>query len=194
MPVIPKSYLSVHIAFMGSLSSAYQELIVFLFLSSHLHLLCNIASVPSASSVQFSRSVMFDSLRTHGLQHARLPCPSLIPRACSNSCPLSWWCHPTISILCWPLLLLPSIFPSIRVFSSESVLCIRWPKYWSFSFASVLPMNIQDWLPLGWTGLTSLQSKRLSRSSPTPQSQKHHFFGTQLLYGPVLTSIHGILE
>ena len=64
-------------------------------------------------------------------------------------------------ILCCPLLLLPSIFPSIRVFSNESVLCIRWPKYWSFSSASVLPMNIQDWFPLGLTGLISLQSKGL---------------------------------
>ena len=65
-------------------------------------------------------------------------------------------------ILCHPLLL-PSIFPSIRVFSNESVLCIRWPKYWGFSFASVLPMNFQDWSPLGWTGWISLKSKGLSR-------------------------------
>ena len=64
-------------------------------------------------------------------------------------------------ILCYPLLLLPSVFPSFRVFSSQSVLHIRWPKYWSFSWASVLSMNIQDWFPLGWTGLISLQSKRL---------------------------------
>ena len=66
-------------------------------------------------------------------------------------------------ILCCPLLVLPSIFPSIRVFSNESVLCIRWPKYWSFSFRSVLPMNIQDWSPFGWTGWISLQSKEFSR-------------------------------
>ena len=75
------------------------------------------------------------TLQPHGLQHARLPCPSPSPGACSNSCPLSWWCHPTISsVLCHPLLL-PSIFPRIRVFSNESALCIRWPKYWSFSFS-----------------------------------------------------------
>ena len=85
------------------------------------------------SQVQFSHSVMFNSLRPHGLQHARLPCPSPATRASSNSCPSSWWCHPTIIHRC-PLLLLPSIFPSIRVFSNESALCIRWPKYWSFSF------------------------------------------------------------
>ena len=88
----------------------------------------------------FSRSVVSVSLQPHGLKHARLPCPSLSPRVYSNSCPLSQWCHPTISILCHPLLLLPSIFPSSRVFSSESVLCIRWSKYWSFSF-NISPSN-----------------------------------------------------
>ena len=80
-------------------------------------------------SVQFSLSVMSDSLLPCGLQHTRLPCPSLTPGACSNSCPLSQWCHPTISsILCCPLLHLSSIFPSTRVSSNESVLHIRWPK------------------------------------------------------------------
>ena len=83
-------------------------------------------------------------------------------------------------ILCHPLLLLPSIFPSIRVFSSESALHIRWPKYWSFSFKSVLPRNTQDWSPLGWIGWISLQSKALSRAFSNTTVQKHQFFGTQL--------------
>ena len=87
-----------------------------------LHSLC----IPTCLSGQFSHSGMSNSLWPHGLQHTRLPCPSPTPRACSNSCPLSQWCHPT-------LLLLSSISPSIRVFFNESVLCIRWPKYWSFS-------------------------------------------------------------
>ena len=78
----------------------------------------------------FSRKVMSDFLRPHGLQYARLPCPSLSLRVCSNSCSLNQWCH---FILCCPLLLLPSVFPSIRVSSNELVLRIRWPKYWSFS-------------------------------------------------------------
>ena len=77
---------------------------------------------------------MSHSLWPHGLQHARLPCPSLSPRACSNSCPLSLWCHPTISSSRYPVPLLPSIFPRIRVFSNESAPPIRWRKYWSFSF------------------------------------------------------------
>ena len=84
------------------------------------------------SSVRFSHSVISDSLWTHGPQHFRLSRPSPTPGACSNSCPLSQWCHPTIS-LCHTLLFLPSIFPSIRVFSNESVLHIMWSKYWSFS-------------------------------------------------------------
>ena len=97
---------------------------------------------------------MSDSLRPHGLQHTRLPFPSPTPGVCSDTCPLSWWCHPIISS-CHPLLLLPPIPPSIRVFSNESALCIRWPKYWSFSF-SISPSNEysglnyfrMDWLDL----------------------------------------------
>ena len=98
--------------------------------------------VPSVSrgfrntTLLFSGSVVSSSLGPYELQHARLPCPSLSPGVCPNSRPLSWWCCPTIpsSILCHPLLL-PTIFPSIRVFSSESILHIRWPNYWSFSFS-----------------------------------------------------------
>ena len=104
-------------------------------------------------SVQFSRSVMSDSLRPHELQHAKPPCPTPTPGVHPNSCPLSRWCHPTISS-CRPLLLLPSIFPSIRVFSNESALRIRWPD-WSFIF-NISPSNEHaglisfrmDWLHL----------------------------------------------
>ena len=89
---------------------------------------------------------------------------------------------PSNLFLCHPLLLLPSIFPSIRVFSNESVLRIRWPKYWSFSF-SISPSNEhQDWFPLGWTGGISLQSKGLSRVFSNTTVQKHQFFGTQLSF------------
>ena len=94
-------------------------------------------AIDQFSSVQFSRSVVSDSLWPHGLQHTRPPCPSPTPGVYSNSCPSSRWCHPTI---CHPLLLPTSIFPSIRVFSKESVLHIRWPKYWNFSF-SISPSN-----------------------------------------------------
>ena len=101
-----------------------------------------------------SCSVVFDSLRLHEPQHARPPCPSPTVGVHPNPCPLSWWCHPAISS-CHPLLLLPSILASIRVFSNESALRIRWPKYWSFSF-NISPYNEHpglisfrmDWLDL----------------------------------------------
>ena len=83
-------------------------------------------------------------------------------------------------ILCRPLLLLPPVLPSIMVFSSESILCMRWPKDWSFASASVLPMNTQDWFPLGWTGGISWQSKGLSRVISNTTVQKHQFFCAQL--------------
>ena len=106
-----------------------------------------------SSMLLFSRSVVSNSLQPHGLQHARLPCPSLSPGVCSNSCPLSWWWHPT-SHLCWPLLLPPSVFPSVKVFSNELALHIRWPKYWSFS---ICPSNeYSGSIPLGFIGLMSL--------------------------------------
>ena len=87
------------------------------------------------SSVQFSHSIVSDSLQPHESQHARSPCPSPTPEVYSNSCPLSQWCHPAISSSVVPFLLLPPFPLSIRVFSSESTLCMRWLKYWSFSFS-----------------------------------------------------------
>ena len=112
------------------------------------------AKMPQFSSVHFCCSVVSDSLQPHESQHARPPCPSPTPGVYSNSCPSSWWCHPAISS-CRPLLLLPPIPPSIRVFSNESTLCMRWPKCWSFSF-SISPSNEHpelisfrmDWLDL----------------------------------------------
>ena len=114
----------------------------------------NIFNLITLPSVQSSHSVVSDSSWPHGLQHARLSCPLPTPGVCSNSCPSSGWCHPTI-LSCHPLLLLPSVFPSIRVSSRESVLHIRWPKYWSFSFSISLPNEYSglisfrmDWLDL----------------------------------------------
>ena len=110
------------------------------------------------SPVQFSRSVVSDSLQPHGWQHTRPPCPSPTPGACSDSCPLSLWCHPAISSSSQPVtpfFSCLSVFHSIRVFSNESVLCIRWPKYWSFSFSISTPSEYlglisfrMDWLDL----------------------------------------------
>ena len=128
------------------------------------------------SSVQFSHSVVSDSLRPHESQHTRPPCPSPTPRVHSNSCPSSRQCHPTISS-CRPLLLLLPIPPSIRVFSNESTLRLRWPKYWSFSF-SISPSNEHPGL-ISFR-MDSLQSKGLSRVFSNTTVQKHQFFSAQL--------------
>ena len=149
----------------------------------------------TVSSVQFSGLVMFslDSFQPHGLQHTKPSCSSPAPRACSNSCPLSWWCHPTISnhlILCRPLLLLASIFPSIRVSSIESVLHIRWPKYWSFSF-SISTSNEYSGLisfMIDWLDLCSPRDPQ--ESSPTLQFKSTISLSLSFLYSPTLTSIH----
>ena len=124
-------------------------------LSSHLLK----SSYESFSSVQFSRSVVSNSLRPHESQHARPPCPSPTPKLMCIELVMP----SSHLILCRPLLLLPPIPPSIRVFSNESTLCMRWPKYWGFSLI-ISPSNEQeDWFPLRWTGWISLQSKGLSR-------------------------------
>ena len=131
-------------------------------------------------SVQFSRSVMSNSLRPCEPQHTRPPCPTPTPRVYSNLRPLSQWCHPTHLILCHPLLLLPSIFPSIRGFSNESVLYIRWPKYWCFSF-SISPSNEYSGLisfRMDWFNLPAVQGI-LSRVFSSTTVLKHQFFRAQ---------------
>ena len=112
---------------------------------------------------------MSDSLRLHELQHTRLPCPSPIPRACSNSYPLSWWCHPTISSCC-PLLLPPSIFPSIKSFQMSQFFTSGGQS--TGVSASVLPMNIQDWFPLGLNWLYLLSVQRTLKSLLQHHSSK----------------------
>ena len=131
------------------------------------------------SSVQFNHSVVSKPLQPHEWQHARPPCPSPTPGVYSNPCPLSRWCHPTISF-CHPLLLLPPIPPNIRVFSNESALRMRCQSTGISASASVFPMNTQDWSCLVWTGWISLQSKRLSRVFSNTTVQKHQFFSAQL--------------
>ena len=129
--------------------------------------------------VQFSRSVLSDSLQPHGPQHARPPCPSATPGVYSNSCTLSRWCHPTISSSSVPFSSCLQSFSASGSFQ-KSAFRIRWLKYWSLASTSVLPVNTQDWSPLGWTGWISLQSKGLSRVFSNTAVQKHQFFSTQL--------------
>ena len=133
----------------------------------------------NSNSVQFSHSVVSDSLRPHGLQHARLPCPSPTPRAYSNSCTSSQWCHPTISFSAVPFFSLLRSFPASGSFPMSRFFPSGAQRIGVSALASVLPVNIQDWSPLGWTGWISLQSKGFSVFSNTTV-QKHQFFGTQL--------------
>ena len=132
------------------------------------------------SSVQFSRSVMSNSLWPHGLQHTRLPCPSPTPGACSNSCPISWRCHPTISFSVVPFSFHPQSCPASGSFPVSHFFASGGQSTGASASTSVLPMNIQDRFPLGLTGLISLQSKGLSRVFFNTTVQKHQFFGTQL--------------
>ena len=131
-------------------------------------------------SVRFSCSVMSDSLQPHGLQHARLPCPSPTPRVYSNSCPLSRWWHPTISSSLSPFSSCLQSFPASGSFQMNQLFTSGGQSIGVSVSISVLPMNIQDWFPLGWTGWISLQSKGLSRIFSNTTVQKHQFFGTQL--------------
>ena len=130
-------------------------------------------------SVQFSRSVTSSSLQPHGLQHTRLPCPSPTPGACSNLCPSSWWCHPTISSSVVPFSSRLQSFPASGSFPVRQLFASGGQSIGVSASTSVLPMNTQNWSPLGWTGWISLKSKGLSRVFNTTV-QKHQFFGAQL--------------
>ena len=145
------------------------------------------ASQYTFSSVQFSCSLMSDSLRPHESQHVRPPCPSPTPRGYSNSASIESVMPSNHLILCRPHLFLPSIFPSIRVFSNESVLCIRWPKYWSFS-SNISPSNDYSGLisfRMDWLDLLAVQESLLQYHSSKASILWHSaFFIVQL------TSIH----
>ena len=132
------------------------------------------------SLVQSSCLVVSDSLWLRGLQHTRLPCPSLSPRACSNSCPLNRRCHPTILSSVVPFSSCLQSFPASGSFPMSQFFTSGGQSIGVSASASVLPMNIQDWSPLGWTGLISLQSKGLSRVFSNTTVQKHQFFSAQL--------------
>ena len=152
-------------------------------------------------SVQFSRSVMSDSLRTHESQHARPPCPSPTPGVYSNSCPSSWWRHPAISSSVVPFSSCPQSLQASGSFPMSQLFTWGGQSIGVSASASVRPMNTQDLSPLGWTGWISLQSKGLGiavslqsqESSPTPQFKSINFSALNFLHSPTLTSIrdHG---
>ena len=131
------------------------------------------------SSVQFSRSVMSNSLRPHESQHARPLCPSSTPRVHSNSCPSSQWCHPTISSFVIPFSSCPQSLPASEFFPMSQLFAWGGQSIGVSASATVPPMNTQDWSPLDWTSWISLQSKGLSRVFSNTTVQKHQFFVTQ---------------
>ena len=141
-------------------------------------------------SSQSSHSVMSDSLQPHGLQYTRPPCPSPTPRAYSNSLPLSQWCHPIISSSVIPFSSHLQSFPASGSFPMSQFFESGGQITGASASASVLPMNIQNWFPLGLTGLISLQPKDSQESSPTPQFKSINSSALTFLYGPTLTSIH----
>ena len=142
------------------------------------------------SSGQVSHSVMSNSLRPHESQHARPPCPSPTPGVHSDSHPLSQWCHPAISSSVVPFSSCPQSLPASESFPMSQFFASGGQSIGASASASVLPINIQDWFPLGLAGLISLQSKGLSRVFPTPQYKNINSLALSFLCGPNLTAIH----
>jgi len=153
---------------------------VFTFLFLTYFTLYNGPKIHPPHSVQFSRSVVSNSLWPHGLQHSRPPCPSPTPRVYPNSCPLCWWCHSTTSSSIIPFSSCPQHFPASGSYQMSQFFTSGGQRIGVSASASVLPMNIQDWFPLGWTGWISFLSKGLSRVFFNTTVQKHQFFSTQL--------------
>ena len=146
---------------------------------SHNNSSKNKISPTTFSSVQFSHSVVSDSLWPHGQQQARPPCPSPTPGVHSNSCPLSRWCLPVILSSVVPFSSCPQSLPASGSFPMSQLFASSGQSIGVSASTSVLPMNTQDWSPLGWTGWISLQSKGLSRVFSNTTVQKHQFFGAQ---------------
>ena len=136
------------------------------------------------SSVQFSHTVVSDYLWPHEPQHARPPCPSPTPGVHPDSCPLSWWCHPSISSPLIPFSSCPQPFPASGSFQMSQFFASGGQSIVVSASTSVFPMNTQDWFPFEWTGWISLLSKELSRVFPNTTVQKHQFFGAQLSSQP----------
>ena len=134
-----------------------------------IHLACQFSSVTQ----------LYPTLQPYGLQHARLPCPSPTPRICSNSCPLSWWCHPTTSTSIVPFASCLQSLPASGSFPMSWLFSSGGQSVGASASGSVLPMNIKCWFPLGLIGLISLQSKGLSRVFTSTMAQKHQFSGVQ---------------
>ena len=170
------------VAFLPPLSFNYYHSVIYSTCSwlSDTPLFLLISAPLVFSSIQFSHSVMSDSLRPHDPQHTRPPCPSPTPGVHPNPCPLCQWCHPTISSSVIPFSSCPQSFPASGSFQMSQLFASDGQSIRVSASASVLPMNTQDWFPLGWTGWISLQSKGLSRVFSNTTVQKHQCFSSQL--------------
>ena len=181
--------VKVHL-FGDRLCFLYWDSCFLLLISFNHHLIKHIFGplICLSPSVQFSCSVVSDSLWSHESQHTRPPCPSRIPGVYSNSCPSSRWCHPAISSSVIPFSSCPQSLPVSGSFPVSQVFTPGGQSIGVSASASVLPMNTQDWSPLGWTGWISLQLRDSQESSPTPQFKSINSSVLSLLYGP--THIH----
>ena len=151
----------------------------------------SVRAIPYLQFSQFSRSVVSDALRPQEPQHTSPPCPSPTPGVHPNPCPLSPWCHPTISSSVVPFSSCPQSFPASGSFPMSQLFASGGQNIGVSVSKSVLPMNTQDWSPLGWTGWISLQSKGLFKDfSPTPQFKSINSSALSFPYSPILTSIH----
>ena len=154
------------------------------------YLYCLSMNSVEMSSVQFSRSAVSESLWPHESHQARPPCPTPNSRVQSNSCPSSRWCHPAISSSVVPISSCPQSLPASGSFPMSQLFAWGGQSIGVSALVSVLPMNTQEWSPLGWTGWTSLQTRDSQESSPTPQFKSIHSLALSLLHSPTLTSIH----
>ena len=147
-------------------------------------------SLVALCSVQFSCPVMSNSLWPHEPQHSRLPCPSPTPGVYSNSCPLSWWCHPTISSSIVPFSSRLQSFPTSGSFQMSQFFTSSGQSIGVSASTSVLPMNIQDWFPLGWTSRSPCNPRDSQEPSPMPQFKSINSWALSFIYSANLTSIY----
>ena len=176
------------------LATSTMEGAVFFFFLTGIDIYSRYEFVVPACTVQFSLSGVSDSLWSHGLQHTRPSCPSPMPRVYSNSCLLSWWCHPTISTSVIPFSFRLQAFPASGSLQVNQFFASGGQSIGVSALASVLPMHIQDWFPLGWTGWISLLSNGLLRVLSNTTVQKHQFSALRFPYSPTLTFHTWLLE
>ena len=163
-----------------SLDQPTLSLHFFYFYLSPASVINNFFLILVFTPIQFSRSVVSNSLRPHGLKYARPPCPSSTPGVYSHPCPSSRWCHPTISSSVIPFSSCLQTFPASGSFPVSQLFTSGGQSIGALASASVLPMNIQEWFPLGWTGWISTKSKGLSAAFSNTTVQKHQFFGIHI--------------